>query len=255
MDCTTAFAVVSSSSASWLRSSISLWVTTAAVMMCDRVPQAKCSLVIRFSFFIQNSARWRLSPRSADGEIVCGGQNADPAPRIHRKQVAGIAAHDHVGPASGSPSPNTCRPLDRGTPARFQSARSVRPERPRCQGSASAAQPRRSGRTSGGRSPSRYSFSASCERISRLGGSTARNKARSGRLSALTAAETKVEASMTTIKSAALPAIHPVRHRSLCLLGHARALRAWPQQAHPQAHRGPAFQQVAQVATDRFAPG
>src|SRR6266851_3303723 len=68
---------------------------------------------------------------------------------------------------------------------------------------------------------SRYSSSTSCDRISRLGGSTARNRARSGRLFALRAAETKVEASMTTIKPAALPA----------------------------------FQQTAQVAADRFATG
>src|SRR5437588_12042967 len=38
-------------------------------------------------------SRWRDSLR--------GGQNADPAPRIHRKQVAGIAAHDHIRPAGG----------------------------------------------------------------------------------------------------------------------------------------------------------
>jgi len=39
---------------------------------------------------------------SPEGEIVCRGQNADPAPRIHRKQMTGIAAHDNIRPTGGS---------------------------------------------------------------------------------------------------------------------------------------------------------
>ena len=44
----------------------------------------------------------REAARSSEGEIVCWGQNANPAPRIHRKQVTGVATDDHVGPTGRS---------------------------------------------------------------------------------------------------------------------------------------------------------
>ena len=34
--------------------------------------------------------------------MVCRGQNTNPAPWMHRKQVAGVAAYDHIGPTGGS---------------------------------------------------------------------------------------------------------------------------------------------------------
>src|SRR5207248_10028289 len=68
-------------------------------------------------------------------------------------------------------------------------------QRRQCRESACAASTETKRSNLGRKMTSRYSFSTSCERISRLGGSTARNKARSGGLSALRAPDTKDEAS------------------------------------------------------------
>jgi hypothetical protein len=68
---------------------------------------------------------------------------------------------------------------------------------------------------------SRYSSSTSCESNNRLGSFTARKSARSGMLSTFRAAETKVDASTTTIKCCVLLAKPPTRRQCPCRSIHA----------------------------------
>lgn len=75
---------------------------------------------------------------------------------------------------------------------------------------------------------SRYSASTSAETINRFGAVIARSNARSGLLSALSAAETKLDASNTTINPAAQPAKPPAPRRYRRPSARSNALPAWP---------------------------